>query len=176
MPDAGWYDDPSGSPEMLRYWDGVAWTAHRRHASELLYPPPVGPARAGPDIRAESSAPERRGAYERSAPSNGSASSREWDPVHRQYVINPRPAARPPTAVAEPQQPPSNGFSTAGIAMGIIALVIFPPVFGIVGIVFSGIAFGRRESNAAAALAVSIGGMLAGMALGVMVWSGSGGY
>lgn len=25
-PQAGWYDDPSGMPGKLRYWDGVQWT------------------------------------------------------------------------------------------------------------------------------------------------------
>ena len=25
-PQAGWYDDPNGTPGKLRYWDGVQWT------------------------------------------------------------------------------------------------------------------------------------------------------
>ncbi len=24
----GWYDDPQGVPQQVRYWDGTAWTAH----------------------------------------------------------------------------------------------------------------------------------------------------
>lgn len=27
-PDAGWYDDPEGVPNRLRYWDGIRWTEH----------------------------------------------------------------------------------------------------------------------------------------------------
>jgi hypothetical protein len=107
---------------------------------------------------------------------SGPTSSKHWDPVHRHYVVTTRPAAQLPPATPAPQPHPSNGFSTAGIIMGIIALVLFPPLFGIIGIIFSGVAFGRHESNAAPALIVSIGGMIAGMALGAMIWSQSGGY
>lgn len=27
-PPAGWLPDPSGDPEVIRYWDGAAWTIH----------------------------------------------------------------------------------------------------------------------------------------------------
>jgi hypothetical protein len=26
MADPGWYPDPSGSPQRLRYWDGTSWS------------------------------------------------------------------------------------------------------------------------------------------------------
>jgi Protein of unknown function (DUF2510) len=25
---AGWYADPQGTPNLLRYWDGAQWTEH----------------------------------------------------------------------------------------------------------------------------------------------------
>ncbi|GAB3633604.1 hypothetical protein GCM10027421_29570 [Microbacterium shaanxiense] len=34
---ANWYPDPSGA-RFLRYWDGVAWTAHTRPVPETIVP------------------------------------------------------------------------------------------------------------------------------------------
>lgn len=28
MPQPGWYDDPDGTPQRLRWWDGTRWTEH----------------------------------------------------------------------------------------------------------------------------------------------------
>jgi Protein of unknown function (DUF2510) len=30
-PPAGWLPDPTGNPQLLRYWDGVQWTDHTAH-------------------------------------------------------------------------------------------------------------------------------------------------
>ena len=52
-PPAGWYPD-TAAPELLRYWDGAAWTAH---TAPMAAPPPAattqpaavsGPTRACP--------------------------------------------------------------------------------------------------------------------------------
>lgn len=44
----GWYDEPSGDPARLRWWDGRSWTSvsRQRSAFEAL-PAPDGPAAAG---------------------------------------------------------------------------------------------------------------------------------
>ena len=28
LPPSGWYPDPYGAPELLRWWDGSGWTQH----------------------------------------------------------------------------------------------------------------------------------------------------
>ena len=41
MPEPGWYQDPSDE-DLLRRWDGTAWTGETR-SSERTPPPPSGP-------------------------------------------------------------------------------------------------------------------------------------
>ncbi|WP_030418106.1 DUF2510 domain-containing protein [Streptomyces sp. NRRL F-5065] len=45
-PPPGWYPDPS-APHQERWWDGTAWTEHRRAPEAAAYPP--GPAAYPPD-------------------------------------------------------------------------------------------------------------------------------
>ncbi|WP_282089321.1 DUF2510 domain-containing protein [Streptomyces tendae] len=42
-PPPGWYRDPS-APHQERWWDGTAWTEHRRAPEPVGYGPAVGPA------------------------------------------------------------------------------------------------------------------------------------
>lgn len=51
-PLAGWYDDPTGGPGDLRWWDGQQWTEHVRRGqsappSSALLPPAPGSTTAG---------------------------------------------------------------------------------------------------------------------------------
>ncbi|MEV6961825.1 DUF2510 domain-containing protein [Streptomyces sp. NPDC051207] len=52
-PPPGWYRDPSG-PHLERWWDGTAWTAHRRapEAAAPPVPPPGSPSAAAGGKRA----------------------------------------------------------------------------------------------------------------------------
>lgn len=34
MPQPGWYDDPDGTPQRLRWWDGTRWTDHTHGESD----------------------------------------------------------------------------------------------------------------------------------------------
>jgi hypothetical protein len=202
VPNAGWYDDPDGSQDMLRYWDGTGWTVHRRRAEEIAYPPPVGPIRIGSDVqpsararfadagtdpRPQSDVGQRevfpvndpasswRKAYTGSPHpehmSVGNAGGQRWDPVQQRYVGGPYSPAPPYGHTSSSSVQPSNGFSTAGIAMGIISLLILPIIFGVLGIIFSCIALGRKEPRAGAALAVSVIGLIGGMIIGAVVWT-----
>jgi hypothetical protein len=67
------------------------------------------------------------------------------------------------------QQNTSNGFSIAAIVLGGIALFIFPPVFGIAGIVMAAIGKSKNEKLSTAALIVSVCGLVIGMAFGMYI-------
>lgn len=41
-PIAGWYSDPAGAPNQLRYWDGTKWTDSVMDASAATQPPQPG--------------------------------------------------------------------------------------------------------------------------------------
>lgn len=49
---AGWYPDPHGAPQTLRYWDGAKWTEHT-NADQQAPPQAVPQQQAGPDPRAQ---------------------------------------------------------------------------------------------------------------------------
>ena len=57
-----------------------------------------------------------------------------------------------------------------GFVFGGIAVLFLPILFGPAGIVCAGIAMGKRDPLARWALAVAIAGMLAGFALGAIVY------
>ncbi|MFG2374921.1 phospholipid scramblase-related protein [Streptomyces sp. NPDC048504] len=54
---AGWYPDPHGAPQTLRYWDGVKWTEHtnadQQGQAAQQQPQAVPQQQAGPDPRAQ---------------------------------------------------------------------------------------------------------------------------
>ena len=67
------------------------------------------------------------------------------------------------------QQQAGNGFSIAGIVLGVIALVFCPLLFGAVGVVMAVQGRKRGESLSKVALGVSIGGLVGGILLTVIL-------
>src|SRR6202161_3803950 len=56
LPPSGWYPDPYGTPDLLRWWDGVNWTRHTH--------PAVGAADTGGGGAAAGDASGKRGSGE----------------------------------------------------------------------------------------------------------------
>ncbi|MET8246972.1 phospholipid scramblase-related protein [Streptomyces sp. NPDC005202] len=50
---AGWYPDPHGAAQTLRYWDGSQWTEHTHAGQQGQAAPQVPPQPAGPDPRVQ---------------------------------------------------------------------------------------------------------------------------
>jgi hypothetical protein len=67
----------------------------------------------------------------------------------------------------------SNAFSTAAIVCGAIAVLIFPIVFGPIGIILGAVAKSRNEPRANIGLVVAIVGMLVGFLIGALVFAAS---
>ncbi len=62
---AGWYADPHGTPNLLRWWDGSRWTEHTHAGSQ------PSPAQAGAQAQP---APQQQGQpYQQAAPQQGYA-------------------------------------------------------------------------------------------------------
>ena len=83
------------------------------------------------------------------------------------------PASAVSESVWTKPRPASTSSATAW-AFGVIAIIFFPPLFGIIGIIFGAIGAGRGERGAAGAIAFCVAAMLFGMAFGY--YTTSGGY
>jgi uncharacterized protein YxjI len=58
---AGWYPDPHGAAQTLRYWDGAQWTEHT-HADQQTQPAPGVPQQpAGSDSRVQRQVQQQAG-------------------------------------------------------------------------------------------------------------------
>lgn len=95
---------------------------------------------------------------------------RYWDGT--QWTAHVQPSA-PPVPYYGPTvaQPAGNTFSIIAMVLGGIALLFCPIVFGLAAIILAALAFSKKERLAGIALAVGIGGMVAGVVFGVVVWS-----
>ncbi|MFF7046867.1 phospholipid scramblase-related protein [Streptomyces griseorubiginosus] len=67
---AGWYPDPHGAPQTLRYWDGAQWTQHtngqqqaagQAQAVQAQQAPQIPQQAAGPDSRVQRQVQQQAG-------------------------------------------------------------------------------------------------------------------
>lgn len=99
---------------------------------------------------------------------------RYWDGAAWTSHVRPAsPHMAPPTAAPwnTPTQAAGNAFSIAAIILGALAFLIFPPLFGTVGLILGAVAKSKGEAMATRALIISGLGLVLGMLLGVMVLS-----
>lgn len=57
---AGWYPDPHGAPQLLRYWDGSQWTEHTNPAGGQPQAPAQGQAPAQAQAPQQQAAPQHQ--------------------------------------------------------------------------------------------------------------------
>ncbi|WP_432158737.1 MULTISPECIES: phospholipid scramblase-related protein [unclassified Streptomyces] len=78
---AGWYPDPQGAAQTLRYWDGAQWTQHTQAAQQAQPAPQVPAQPAGPDPRVQRQVQQQAGV----APSGAGGGTLFTEPV---LVVN----------------------------------------------------------------------------------------
>jgi len=173
----GWYDDPDGSPNAERRWDGHNWTTERRRKAAQPAPPsaysqyaPQQPAypQAGPPPYPEPYL--ARASYSQAAP-------RSEQPQHA-------PAAQysqhvPPPQYPQPPYPPqspapyataahaSNLFSIIAFVCAGASVLFFPILFGLAALILGAVGWTKKERFAPIALAAAAAVIIAWVLLGM---------
>lgn len=94
---------------------------------------------------------------------------RFWDGAA--WTEHVRPVMTPAFPVGQPAA--SNAFSVSAMILGALAFIIFPPLFGTVGMILGAVGMSRREPKAGLGMAVAGAGLVLGMLLGMIVVSSS---
>lgn len=163
----GWYDDPDGSPNAERRWDGHNWTPERRRKAARAAPPQAVPP--PPPM----------------APPSGSYPQPSQSPPHYQqppeaqaaYAQYGPPPQYPPPGPAQSTTTPLNLFSIiafvcAGLALlGGMALFALPTIFGVAGIICAVVALAKKERLAPYAIGAAVGGLFLGWILQAAVFN-----
>jgi hypothetical protein len=103
LPPSGWYPDPYGMPELLRWWDGAAWTDH-------TYAEPVSAASAQPALPATTIDPGMRPAEATRADSGmRPAEATRADPGMQLAIMGPPTGPRTTPQPAIPDNYVSDG-------------------------------------------------------------------
>jgi hypothetical protein len=79
--------------------------------------------------------------------------------------------AKSPRYTEVEKRNPGNGFSNAGLLCGVIALGIFPPLFGIIGIILGAVGASRGESKGAWTIGFCALCIAVGMYIGAVVFT-----
>jgi hypothetical protein len=100
----------------------------------------------------------------------------EQNPNYRPPVLREGAVHLPGTTNTSQYYPPAksdpgNGFSYAGLVCGLIALGIFPPLFGIVGIILGAVGASRGESKGVGTIIICAINTAAGMYIGAVVFT-----
>ncbi|MFI6963062.1 phospholipid scramblase-related protein [Streptomyces sp. NPDC050255] len=105
---AGWYPDPHGAPQLLRYWDGSQWTEHTNPAGGQQQA--QAPAQV-PQQQAQQQAPQQP--YQQQAA-----------PAQQQYQQQAAPQPHQPAAVPQQGMPQQGGAPGAGTLFNQQVLVV----------------------------------------------------
>lgn len=102
---AGWYPDPHGAPQLLRYWDGSQWTEHTNPAGGQQQAPAQGQAPAQAQVPQQQSPQHSQQAAQQHSQQQAPQQQyqQQATPQHQQQAPAQQPAAMPQQG-AHPQQ------------------------------------------------------------------------
>lgn len=102
---AGWYPDPHGAPQLLRYWDGSQWTEHTNPAGGRQQAPAQGQAPAQAQVPQQQSPQHSQQAAQQHSQQQAPQQQYQQQaaPQHQQQAPAQQPAAMPQQG-AHPQQ------------------------------------------------------------------------
>lgn len=99
---AGWYPDPHGAPQLLRYWDGSQWTEHTNPAGGQQQAPAQGQAPAQAQVPQQQAPQHQQQAGQQQAPAQQQY-QQQAAPQHQQQAPAQQPAAMPQQAAMQQQ-------------------------------------------------------------------------
>ena len=164
----GWYDDPDGSPNAERRWDGHVWTPERRrratHTPPLPYPQP-------PQTQASYPQPAQPMPYPQSAPVQPSYPQPAPPMPYPQPPYPQPPYPQPGQAQSATTTAASNLFSIIAFVCAGISVLFFSVLFGPAGLILGAVGWTKKERFAPIAVAAAAGCMIAGMVISAAFWS-----
>ena len=174
----GWYDDPDGSPNAERRWDGHNWTPERRRKTPHT-PPPAYPQ--PPQAQASyPQPPQFQASYPQPVPQPLYVQPVQQQAAYPQPLYA-QPAQTPPYAPSGPAQPTVTGasnlfsiiaFVCAGLAVvSGLALTALPVGFGAAGLILGVFGLTKTERLAPFAIAAAVGGTILGWIIQAVVFS-----
>ena len=172
----GWYDDPDGSPNAERRWDGLNWTPERRRKTARTPATPY--PQAGPPPTYPQSA--QQPPLKQCAPPSPYPQGPIWAASYPQPARP--PSSQPPHPPMGPTQPnqtvASNIFSIiafvcAGLALlgGLAVIAPLPTIFGIAAIICSVVALTKKERLAPFSIGAAVGGLILGWIVQAALWN-----
>jgi hypothetical protein len=152
QPIAGWYPDPENSAAE-RWWDGTAWSDHRRASTVAPIPPAAPAAPAAPAVPVPPAADAGSSAGAFAAPGPAVASTAGL-PAYGE--VAPTPPAAPPaygTGYGAPvytAPPPTNSLAVVGLILGLVSIAVGGVLAALAGGIVSIVALNRARQMRAA--------------------------
>ena len=165
----GWYDDPDGSNNAQRRWDGHAWTPERRRKS--AQPAPQSPSQPPGDAQGPYPQPVPQPPYQQPGNVQDPYSQSPYQqPGNIQGPYLQSPYQQPGTAHTGASTAASNVLSIIAFVCAGVSILLLPAIFGIAGLILGVVALTKKERLAPYAIAAAAVGLIVGWLIEAVLW------